>query len=362
VTYPPGTMIDNRSESARPYFSICVPQYNRTSYLLKAIDSYANQTFRDFEVCISDDRSPDGRQSEVIIALEKARISFAFQVQPTNRRYDGNLRAAIALARGRYCLLMGNDDALAGPDTLAGYVRDLDSHGPAGVVIPNYADFTDRQKVSRVPATRNLGSGPAVAAERFRNFGFVSGILLDRVASHHCATDRWDGSEYYQMYVGCCIIAAGGHLLELDQVTVLKDIPVPGEEVDSYAKRPQVWPCPIVERPLPLNQFGRLVADAIAPYAVGEQRRRLNETIFRQLYRYTYAYWLTQYRRVQSWRFAAGVALGMRPERSLAGVDLVGTRRWRTVWAYRLATVAGLSVPLGLFDRFRAVLYKWAKR
>jgi glycosyltransferase involved in cell wall biosynthesis len=358
----PGQLIEHRPQSSSPYFSICVPQYNRTSYLLKAIESYTTQTFRDFEVCISDDLSPDGRQSEVIAALEKAGIPFAVQVQATNQRYDGNLRAAIALARGKYCLLMGNDDALAGPDTLAAYVRDLEDHGPAGVVIPNYADFTDRQKVLRVPVTRNLGSGPSVAAERFRNFGFVSGILLDRETSQHYTTERWDGSEYYQMYIGCCIIAAGGHLLELDRVTVWKDIPVLGEEVDSYAKRPKVWPCPIVERPLPLNQFGRLVAAAIAPHVSGEERRRLNETIFRQLYSYTYSYWLTQYRRVQSWRFAAGVALGMRPERSMAGVDLVGTRRWRTVWTYRLATVAGLSVPITLFDQLRAALYRWAKR
>ena len=362
MTLVPGTLMDTRPLTLRPYFSICIPQHNRTSFLLKAITSYAEQTFRDFELCISDDQSPDGRQGEVTSALEKAGIPFAFYIQSTNRRYDGNLRAAIGLARGRYCLLMGNDDALAGPATLAEYVRDLEAYGPAGVVIPNFADFTDRKKVSRVRATRNFGSDSAVAADRFRNFSFVSGILLDREAAQRFATDRWDGSEYYQMYVGCRIIASGGNLLEVDRVTVWKDIPVPGEEVDSYVKRSKVWPCPIIERPLPLNLFGRLVADAIIQYTSGEQRRRLNERIFRQLYLYTYPYWLTEYRRVQSWRFAAGVALGMRPERSMAGVDLIGTRRWRTIWAYRLATAAGLAVPLGLFKRIRATLYRLAKR
>ena len=39
--------------------------------------------------------------------------------QERNQRYsDGNLRASIALAQGRYCWLMGNDDALASPDVL----------------------------------------------------------------------------------------------------------------------------------------------------------------------------------------------------------------------------------------------------
>jgi hypothetical protein len=60
----PGTLMDTRQVSLRPCLSICVQQYDRTNFLMRAIISYAEQAFRDFEVCISDDQSPDGRQGE----------------------------------------------------------------------------------------------------------------------------------------------------------------------------------------------------------------------------------------------------------------------------------------------------------
>ncbi|MDB9482187.1 glycosyltransferase, partial [Dolichospermum circinale CS-537/05] len=40
-----------------PFFSICIPQYNRTSFLIEACKVLAQQTFKNFEVCISDDQS-----------------------------------------------------------------------------------------------------------------------------------------------------------------------------------------------------------------------------------------------------------------------------------------------------------------
>src|SRR5438067_1718958 len=101
-----------------PYFSICIPQYNRTSFLIEACRSLATQTFRDFEICISDDCSTDGRESELLEFLEGIGLSFVYSRQPENRRYDANLRASIELASGNFCFLLGNDDALASASTL----------------------------------------------------------------------------------------------------------------------------------------------------------------------------------------------------------------------------------------------------
>src|SRR5258708_6128653 len=103
---------------AEPYFSICVPQYNRTAFLIEACRSLAGQSFRNFEVCISDDCSTDGREEELIGYLETSGMSFVYRKQAKNSRYDGNLRASIALARGAFCFLLGNDDALATAEVL----------------------------------------------------------------------------------------------------------------------------------------------------------------------------------------------------------------------------------------------------
>src|SRR5215469_255447 len=93
-----GSCQSNRPDSFRPFFSICIPQYNRTSFLLKACESLRSQTFRSFEVCISDDCSTDGRRGDLLSYLQKSDLVFTYGVTPRNLRYDANLRNAIGFS------------------------------------------------------------------------------------------------------------------------------------------------------------------------------------------------------------------------------------------------------------------------
>jgi hypothetical protein len=344
-----------------PFFSLCIPQYNRTSFLLELCRSVAAQTFRDVELCISDGGSTDNRQAEIIAFLESQGLSFVYQRQEKTARYDQNLRAAISLARGQYCLLMGNDDALAGPDSLALLVRDMEQFGPAGVVIPDFEDFVTGERAFRIRHSRNLGAGPGVAAGHFRNFSFVSGVVLERETAQAVATDKWDSSEMYQTYVGCRLIASGLPLLELERVLVRKDIQIPGERVDSYAAKPRLRDCPIVERRLPLGMLGRVVTDAILPYLVGPSRQSVPTRVLFQILLFTYPFWILEYRRVQSWRYALGICLGMRPRILCEGVELCASRQMSLTTIYGAVTLAGLVTPLGLFRKVQAQLYRLAK-
>lgn len=225
---------------ASPLFSVCIPQYNRTSFLLKSLESFRRQTFDDFEICISDGGSTDGRHHEIVDFLKRSHLSFRYLRHEQNLRYDQNLRASLDLACGRYCLLFGNDDMLASNDTLQLLRDHILQHGAPEVVIPNFRQSTTGADVRRIRATGILGAGPDVAVANFRNFSFVSGILLLRAGVQKHATDKWDGSEMYQMYLGCRILAEGGRLLGIDAVAVLKDIEIPGEQVDSYARQPVI--------------------------------------------------------------------------------------------------------------------------
>jgi hypothetical protein len=344
-----------------PFFSVCIPQYGRTDFLLVAIASLSRQQFRDFEICISDDRSPDGRQEEITAALASAGLGYRFEVQKKNRRYDANLRTAIGLAGGRYCFLLGNDDALINEHALGRFHDLIEEYGPCGVVVSNFQDYRTGSKVYRVHSTGNKGFGPDVAARHFRNFSFVSGVVLERRPAQAIATERWDGSEMYQTFIGCSLIASGRSLLEIAEPLIRKDISLPDQTVDSYAKRPRVQPCPIVERALPLVQLGRLTVDALRPHVSGPDQRRQNARIMRQLLIFTYPFWLVEYRRVQSWRYAAGIALGMRPKRSALGVELARGGRLMIQLYYVAASVVGLLAPSWLFEYARPLLYRVAK-
>jgi hypothetical protein len=277
-----------------------------------------------------------------------------------NLRYDGNLRSAIGLASGRYVILMGNDDCLAGPDTLQRLHDIIIQHPNAGVVVTNFADWKIGKKTRRVLHTRVLRGSPATAVATFRNFAFVSGLILRTDAAQRHATDRWDGTEMYQMYLAARLLSDGADLLEWDQVAVRKDIQVAGQMVDNYARKPRIHPCPIVERKLPLIYLGRVVYDGIN--ADGRAKDGVAFRIFLQIVLFTYPYWIVEYRRVQSWNYAAGLCFGMRPANLICGVRLPFLARTLLQLVYCAVTAAGLAFPIGLFQRIYPMLHRVAKR
>ncbi len=343
------------------FFSICIPQYNRTSFLIECCKSLAQQTFKDFEVCISDDCSTDGRERELLGLLKQTGLSFVYRKQERNARYDGNLRASIALAKGTFCFLLGNDDSLASPTILEELNTDLQRFGYVGAVITNYENFASGKKFERIKKTGVIGSGPRVAANNFRNYSFVSGILLHRQKAQEHATAKWDGSEMYQMFIGSRIVAEGGLLLGINRVTIREGIQIPGECVDSYALKPRLNPCPIVERRLPIVMIGALVANAIEPYQAATQRPPTIEKILLQLLLFTYPFWIVEYRRVQSWRYALGICLGIRPSNLFEQLNLAWWRRTRLRVVYSLVSCCGLTIPLYLFKALQTHLYSVAK-
>ncbi len=223
--------------TAAPFFSICIPQHNRTSFIVEAVRSIARQQFRDCEICVSDDCSNDGREQEIHAALEASGLPFTFQRRSVNGRYDKNLRSAMDLAKGEYLLLLANDDALKDETTLERMAELLRAHPAADVMLTNFEDFGSGVVTRRVDRTAIVGFGPRAAVAAFRKFSFVSGIVLRRRQAGLARTDAWDGTEMYQMYVGCRMIASGGGLLEADLSTIRKDISVPGEGVDSFAAK-----------------------------------------------------------------------------------------------------------------------------
>ncbi|HYA16590.1 MAG TPA: glycosyltransferase [Bryobacteraceae bacterium] len=344
-----------------PVFSICVPQYNRTSFLIEACRALAAQSFSSFELCISDDRSTDGRQDELISFLESSGLDFVYARQMANRRYDGNLRGAMALARGRYSILMGNDDRLARPDTLEMIDRILRASGPVQVAVANYAECESGRVFQRVPRTGILGSGPSAAAQSFRNFSFVSGVIFETEAARRWATEKWDGSEMYQMFIGCRMLAAGGTLLGIGEVCVEKDIRIANESVDSYAskKKEKKDLAPVV---LPMAQIVPLVADAIAPFVTPKELEATVMKIWPRLLLFTYGFWLVELRRVHSWRYSASVYRGLSPARIGRGLHLSAANRARIRALYAMVGAAGLLVPVRLFRALEPALYRVAKR
>ena len=109
-----------------PLFSILIPAYNRPDYLRLAISSVLENTFGDFEVIISEDRSPRQKEIEETVRSFAHDDRIRFYSQEHNLGWSGNRNYLVARARGKFVLLIGDDDLLL-PHTLqklADYIED----------------------------------------------------------------------------------------------------------------------------------------------------------------------------------------------------------------------------------------------
>ncbi len=319
-----------------------------------------SQTDQDFEICISDDCSTDGRAHELEAFLCSSGMSFKYFRQEKNLRYDANLRAAISLASGRYCLLMGNDDCLADDSVLSRLKYLLEPHPEVGVAILNYEEYAERIRYRRAARTATCAGGPDIASIVFRNLSFVSGVVLRRDRAVANTTAKWDGSEMYQMYLGCRILAEGYDLLEVSDFAIRKGIALRGETVDSYAAKAVEKRCPIIERPIPLARLAGLVCDAIEPHCQN-RRMLLSAKVYGQVICFTYPFWILEYRRVQSWRYALGVCLGMRPRNLFAHHRPPFVSQLFLSALYGITTTVGLTLPSKLFFANLSMLHRAAK-
>lgn len=108
--------------------SICIPTYSRLNYLKELVSSCLIQTFSDFEICISQDVTPQGLLPEIHeYCLELAAQysdTIKYLAQKENLGLARNWNALVAMARGKYIFVPGDDDLIA-PDFLEKMISSL---------------------------------------------------------------------------------------------------------------------------------------------------------------------------------------------------------------------------------------------
>ena len=196
-----------------PIISICIPAYNRPEVLPALLESILCQDSTKFEIVISEDASPARAEIRAIVSgyAERRPDVIRYYENERNLGYDGNLRQMVALARGEYCLFMGNDDLLA-PGALAAVTGVVKRHPKVGVVLRSYATFEGTpDNVAQIFRyfDRELffPAGPETIVTMFRRSVVISGLVIHREAAERYATDRFDGSLLYQLYLVGNILA-----------------------------------------------------------------------------------------------------------------------------------------------------------
>lgn len=349
-----------------PTVSICIPHYNRSRHLLAVLESIRGQD-HPCEVVVSDDCSTDDSACVVPAYIEEVgeggRVRFRYLRRERNGGYDVNLRASMAAALGDYLLLLGNDDALRGPDAVSRFVAALKRLGRPDVLFTDFVMHAgDGSVVRRADGTKVLGSGPEVATEWFRSFSFVGGVAMKRTAFLEHDTDSHDRSVFVQIYLAARIVAAGGVLASVADALVAKDVVVPGESAGSYADTLVADNQRFVRRTGGLDQVGKVACDAILPFVPLRYRARVARRIFSQILVRSYAYWLMDYRGKGAFRAARNLAAGCVPVRLTGPAGVQWSVGFSLLPLYAAATVAGLLLPVRWLRIAKEVVLGLARR
>lgn len=152
--------------AGEPRISLCIPAYNAAAFVRTAVESCLAQRVPAYEVLLSDDGSTDGT-SEILAAY--ARHPRVRIVSPTRNLGIGeHYRHLVGQARGDYCVLLSNDDALH-PDFIGDASRRLRAEPDLAMLA--YGGFTCDASMRPV---RRFGLGyprrPFDPGEGFRHF------------------------------------------------------------------------------------------------------------------------------------------------------------------------------------------------
>jgi len=114
-----------------PKISICIPTYNRATFLKGTLTYALNQTVSDTcEILVVDNASTDDT-ADVMKAFQDARIRY--ERNSTNLGMTGNWNRCLELARGEYITIWSDDDIYY-PDRIREQAAVLDTHPQVGLV------------------------------------------------------------------------------------------------------------------------------------------------------------------------------------------------------------------------------------
>jgi len=119
----------------QPMISICIPAYNNEGFIKETIESILNQTYKNFELIVVDDKSRDNTV-KVVEEIKDARIKL-FKNEK-NLGMVGNWNRCLELANGEYVKLICADDILY-PDCVAKEVKVLEHYPNVNMVVSNTA-------------------------------------------------------------------------------------------------------------------------------------------------------------------------------------------------------------------------------
>lgn len=191
--------------------SICIPTYNRGSYIAETLRSIFGQMTDEVEIIISDNASNDETQ-RVIEELCRDRRDVTYFRWPQNMGADRNFLKVIELARGEYCWFLGSDDKIESDGISTILARLAANPNLAGIStgVASYDQNLDK-RIYTPPPTRFTSDhlftdGGDCFSTLGAWFGFISAQIVHRQSWNEVIA-KHDLTPYYNAYVHIYVIA-----------------------------------------------------------------------------------------------------------------------------------------------------------
>jgi glycosyltransferase involved in cell wall biosynthesis len=121
--------------------SVALPVYNGDNYVAEALESTLAQTYKDFDVIISDNASTDGTE-EICRRYAKRDPRVHYYRSEVNHGVYWNFRRGLELSHGEYFMWLAHDDTLA-PEFLEQCVAALDRDPTVVLAYPKAIDIDE---------------------------------------------------------------------------------------------------------------------------------------------------------------------------------------------------------------------------
>ena len=146
------------ADSTNPLVSIGIPTYKRAnSYLKHALRSAINQTYKNIEIIVSDNCSPDNTES-VVKEFNDPRIRYYRQKE--NIGSLNNCNFCLEQSRGKYFLMLYDDDVID-DDFISTCMDAVTYHSEPGIILTGAREIDSEGNI--LSAAHNTVSGYSTA-------------------------------------------------------------------------------------------------------------------------------------------------------------------------------------------------------
>jgi hypothetical protein len=270
------------------------------------------------------------------------------------------VRKSLELASGEYCVMLGNDDTIRIEQGISQLVEFLEVNNKPEIGFCNYAEDQNMEvPIIRANQSKVIGTGQAVALQYYRSFSFVGGVIFRKDIFDRVNTDKVDGSVYVQMYFAALIITNGGRLFMYEPILILKDIRIAGSMANSY--RDSLMKSWKDLKPIDggLKQVIGAVVEGFKD--AGVNIREVSYKILKNIYQFTYPYWLIDYRSNGSFVGAVAMMKGLKPSSVPQFKQLSFVEKLKIRGYYFVSTIIGLLMPVIIFNKLKNRVYKRLK-